>query len=225
MKILLIEDDADTSAYVRRGLREAGHVVEVAATADDGAFLASQGSHDVMIVDRMIPGGDGLTLVKTLRGGGTTTPVLFLTALDGVNDRVEGLEAGADYYLVKPFAFSELLARVNALGRRPPLSRPRGTVAVADLEMDVARRTVTRGGRRIDLTPQEFRLLEYMLGHAGQVVTRSMLLEKVWDFQFDPQTNIVDAHVSRLRAKIDRGFATELIRTVRGSGYIIDVAR
>lgn len=224
MKILLIEDDADTAAYIRRGLREAGHVVEVAANADDGGFLARQGGHDMLIVDRMIPGGDGLSLVKGLRAEQVLAPVLFLTALDGVNDRVEGLEAGGDDYLAKPFAFSELLARVNALGRRPPLSRAKTSIGVADLTMDLARRVVTRAGRRIDLTPQEFRLLEYLLAHAGQVVTRTMLLENVWDFHFDPQTNIVDAHVSRLRGKVDRGFDQELIRTVRGSGYIVDVA-
>ena len=219
MKVLVIEDDKDTSEYVARGLREQGHVVDVAGNGRDGMFLAAEGAHDVMVVDRMLPGVDGLALVKTIRGAGVRTPVLFLTALGGIDDRVEGLEAGGDDYLVKPFAFAELLARIQALARRPPLSGEETVLKVADLEMDLVRRSVTRGGKRIDLKPREFLLLEYLMRHAGQVVTRTMLLEHVWEFHFDPRTNIVETHMSRLRAKVDRGFGAELIHTIRGAGY------
>jgi two-component system OmpR family response regulator len=220
MKILLIEDDSQTSAYVAKGLREQGHAVEQAENGRDGLYLASAGSHDVVVIDRMLPGVDGLSIVKTMRGAGSKTPVLMLTTLGGVNDRVEGLEAGADDYLTKPFAFAELLARVNALSRRPPLAEEEATVLrVADLELDRLKRTVTRRGARIDLQPQEFRLLEYLMRHAGDVVTRTMLLENVWDFHFDPRTSVVETHISRLRAKVDRDFDEELIHTVRGSGY------
>lgn len=221
MKILVIEDDKETADYVARGLREEGHVVDAADNGRDGLFLAAEGAYELLIVDRMLPGLDGLALVKTVRGAGIKTPVLFLTTLGGVDDRVAGLEAGGDDYLIKPFAFAELAARVNALGRRPPITGEPTTLRVADLEMDLLRRRVTRRGRRIELQPREFRLLEYLLRHAGEVVTRTMLLEHVWDFHFDPKTSVVETHVSRLRAKIDRDFAPELIHTVRGAGYCL----
>jgi two-component system OmpR family response regulator len=224
MKILLIEDDPHTSAYVAKGLREQGHAVDHSASGRDGLFLASGGAHDVVVIDRMLPGVDGLAIVKTMRGAGNKTPVLMLTTLGGVNDRVEGLEAGADDYLTKPFAFAELLARVNALARRPPLAEESTVLRVGDLELDRLKRTVTRSGKRIELQPQEFRLLEYLMRHAGNVVTRTMLLENVWDFHFDPRTSVVETHISRLRAKVDRDFDAELIRTVRGSGYSLGAA-
>ncbi len=219
MNILVIEDDAETADYVAQGLREEGHVVSHAATGRDGLLLAAAESFDVIIVDRRLPGIDGLSIVKTIRGAGVKTPVIFLTTMAGVDDRVEGLEAGGDDYLVKPFAFSELLARVNALGRRPPLVDEQTVLRVADLEIDLIRRKVARDGRTIDLQPREFRLLEYLARHAGRVVTRTMLLEHVWDFHFDPKTNVVETHISRLRAKVDKPFDQELIHTVRGAGY------
>jgi two-component system OmpR family response regulator len=219
MKVLVIEDDAETAAYIANGLSENGHVVDRASNGHEGLFLAGGGAYDVAIVDRMLPGLDGLSLVKDLRGDGIRTAVLFLTNLGGIDDRVEGLDAGADDYLVKPFAFSELLARVNALGRRPVISAAETVLRLADLEVDLLKRSVTRGGREIELQPREFKLLEYLMRHAGRVVTRTMLLEMVWDFHFDPKTNIVETHISRLRAKIDRGFDNELIHTIRGSGY------
>lgn len=222
MKVLVIEDDAETAAYIARGLHEHGHVVDHVADGRDGLLIAGGGGYDVMVVDRMLPGIDGIGLVRTLRGAGVKTPVLFLTALRGVGDRVQGLEAGGDDYLVKPFAFSELLARLNALARRPPLSDVLTTLAVADLELDLLRRTTTRGGERVELQPREFRLLEFLLRHADRVVTRTMLLEGVWDFHFDPRTNIVETHISRLRGKLSRGGKDpELIHTIRGSGYIL----
>lgn len=221
MKILLIEDDAETAAYVVGSLKEHGHVVDHAADGREGLFLATDGGHDVMIVDRMLPGLDGVALVKTVRAGGVKTPILFLTTKSGIDDRVEGLEAGGDDYLVKPFAFSELLARVNALARRPPLSEATTHLRVADLEMDLLARTASRSGQPLDLKPMEFKLLEYLVRNAGRVVTRSMLLEKVWDFHFDPQTNVVETNISRLRAKVDKGHKAELIHTVRGAGYIL----
>ena len=221
MKILLIEDDKETADYVARGLREHGNVVDVAATGRDGLFLAGGGGHDVLVVDRMLPGLDGLGLVRTLREAGVKAPVLFLTALGGVGDRVRGLEAGGDDYLVKPFAFAELLARLNALARRPPLAEVQTVLRVADLEMDLLKRTVTRGGARVELQPREFQLLEYLMRNIERVVTRTMLLEAVWDFHFDPKTNIVETHVSRLRAKIAQSGGPELIHTVRGAGYAL----
>ncbi len=224
MKILLIEDDPHTAAYVAKGLRELGHAVEHSASGREGLFLASAGSYDVMIIDRMLPGVDGLTIVKAIRAARIKAPVLLLTTLDGVNDRVEGLEAGADDYLTKPFAFAELHARVNALARRPPMAEEATVLRVANLELDRLKRTVTRGDRRIELQPQEFRLLEYLMRHAGQVVTRTMLLENVWDFHFDPHTSVVETHISRLRAKLDRDFDEELIHTVRGSGYTLGLS-
>ncbi|HZP93673.1 MAG TPA: response regulator transcription factor [Burkholderiales bacterium] len=221
MKILVVEDDQETARYIVRGMREQGHVVEHAASGKEALFLAAAGAYDLLIVDRMLPELDGLSVVKTIRAGGVQIPVLFLTALGGIDDRVRGLEAGGDDYLVKPFAFAELVARVNALGRRPPVPAAQTVLRVADLEMDLLQRTVTRKGRLIELQPKEFRLLEYLMRHAGQVVTRTMLLEAVWDFHFDPRTNVVETHISRLRAKVDRGFDAELIATVRGAGYAI----
>ncbi len=221
MKVLLIEDDRETSAYVARGLREQGHVVDLAATGRDGLFLATDGGHDVLIVDRMLPGLDGIGLVQALRQTGVKAPVLFLTALGGVGDRVRGLEAGGDDYLVKPFAFAELLARVNALARRPPLSDTPTVLRAGDLEMDLLKRTVTRGGRLIDLQPREFQLLEFLMRNADRVVTRTMLLEAVWDFHFDPTTNIVETHISRLRSKLSQYGGAELIHTVRRAGYAL----
>jgi two-component system OmpR family response regulator len=221
MKILLIEDDASTAAHIVKSLQQHGHVVDHAPNGRDGLFLAAGEPYDVMVVDRMLPGLDGLGIVKTIRGAGVKTPVLFLTTLGGIDDRVAGLEAGGDDYLVKPFAFAELLARVNALARRPPPSDVQTHLRVADLELDLVKRRVTRAGKRIDLQPQEFKLLEYLMRNAGRVVTRTMLLENVWDFHFDPQTTVVETHISRLRGKIDQEFGTPLIHTVRGSGYCI----
>jgi two-component system, OmpR family, response regulator len=219
MKVLVVEDDAETAAYIVSGLSEQGHVVDYASNGREGLFLAGGGSYEVAIVDRMLPGLDGLSLVKTLREGGVRIAVLFLTNLGGIDDRVEGLDAGGDDYLVKPFAFPELLARVNALGRRPALGTAETVLRVADLEIDLIRRSVQRGGRPVDLQPREFKLLECLMRNAGRVVTRTMLLEQVWDFHFDPKTNIVETHMSRLRAKVDRGYSSALIHTVRGAGY------
>lgn len=225
MKILLIEDDAETLAYVSQGLEEHGHVVDRAPNGRDGLFLAAGETFDVLIIDRMLPALDGLALVKTLRAAGVQTPVLFLTTMSGVGQRVEGLEAGGDDYLTKPFAFAELLARVHALGRRRPVAQVETVLKVADLEMDLIGRKVRRGGNEVEIQPQEFKLLEYLMRNAGRVVTRTMLLENVWEFHFDPKTNIVETHVSRLRSKVDRGFEHELIETVRGSGYCLRAPR
>jgi two-component system OmpR family response regulator len=219
--MLLIEDDAETADYVMQGLREFGHSITLARDGKDGLFQATGQEWDLLVVDRMLPGLDGLSLVRVLREAGVKTPVLFLTALGGLDDRVAGLDGGGDDYLAKPFAFSELLARLNALARRPPLVERKSVLRVADLELDAERRTVARGGVPIALQPREFRLLEYLMRHAGTVVTRGMLLEQVWDFDFDPRTSLVEAHISRLRAKIDRPFGTELIHTLRGAGYTI----
>lgn len=220
MKILLIEDDHETAGHIVHALASQGHSVEQAHDGIAGLAQARAGEHSALIVDRMLPGMDGLSLVKQLRAEGRQTPVLFLTTMSGLDDRVEGLEGGGDDYLVKPFAFSELLARVNAITRRHGESEPT-RLRAADLEMDLIRRTASRGGKSIDLQPQEFRLLEYLLRNVGRVVTRTMLLENVWDLHFDPRTNIVETHLSRLRSKIDRGFGAELIHTVRGEGYIL----
>lgn len=221
MKILLIEDDQETAAYIVRGFKEHGHVVDHRADARDG-LLAGIGEHcDVMIVDRMLPGIDGLSLVKTMRAAAVKTPILFLTTMNGIDDRVEGLNAGGDDYLVKPFSFFELLARAHALTRRPPLSDQTTILRVADLEMNLLKREVHRGGQLIDLQQKEFQLLEFLMRQAGNVVTRTMLLEGVWDYRFDPKTNIVETHISRLRGKIDKGRPVELLRTIRGSGYIL----
>jgi two-component system, OmpR family, response regulator len=221
MKILVVEDDADTARYVVRGLRERGFMVDQAGNGRDGFVLAAGQQYDVAIFDRRLPERDGLSVVKALRGAGVTTPILFLTTMAGVADRVQGLEAGGDDYLVKPFAFEELLARVNALARRPPVASLETTLQVDDLRMELITRKVSRGAQRIELQTLEFRLLEYLMRHAGQLVTRTMLLENVWDFHFDPKTNIVETNLSRLRAKIDRGFPTQLIHTIRGSGYCL----
>lgn len=221
MKILLIEDDAETADYVATGLREHGHMVEIADNGRDGLFLAAGESYDLFIIDRMLPGLDGLSIVKTLRGAGGKTPVLFLSTLSGIDDRVAGLDAGGDDYLVKPFAFAELLARVNALGRRPALANEETVLKVGDLEMDLLRRTVQRADRQIELQPREWQLLEYLVRNAGKVVTRTMLLERVWEFHFDPHTNVVETHISRLRQKVDKGFGYALIQTVRGAGYCV----
>ena len=221
MRILVIEDDVETAAYLRGGLEEEGHVVTLAAEGRGGLMLAATGDFDVLVVDRMLPGLDGLGIVRTLRASGVQTPALFLTTMSGIDDRVSGLDAGADDYLVKPFAFSELAARVKALARRPRTTAVPTLLKVADLELDLIKRTVRRGGQPIALQPREFRLLEYLMRHAGEVVTRTMLLENVWDFHFDPRTNIVESHLSRLRNKVEKGFARELIHTVRGAGYCL----
>ena len=224
MKILLIEDDKETSEYIARGLKEAGHALGISTDGRDGLFRATGEDWDLLIVDRMLPGLDGLSLVRTLRTGGGKAPILFLTTLGGVGDRVSGLEAGADDYLTKPFAFAELIARVNALGRRPREVKTETTLRVGDLELDLLKRTVRRGDKPVPLQPREFKLLEYLMRHAGEVVTRTMLLESVWDFHFDPRTNIVETHISRLRAKINREGTGELIHTVRGAGYSLHAA-
>jgi two-component system OmpR family response regulator len=221
MRILVIEDDKETLDYVANGLAEMGHVVDRAENGRDGLFLAADGSYDLLIVDRMIPVVDGLNVVVSLRTGKVDTPVLFLTTMGGVYDRVAGLRAGADDYLAKPFAFAELAARVEALGRRPRGVTDTTTLRVGDLELDRMTRIVQRAGCPIELQPREFLLLEYLMRHAGQVVTRTMLLEGVWDLHFDPHTNVVESHMSRLRSKVDKGFTTELIHTVRGAGYAI----
>ncbi len=221
MKVLLIEDDADTAAFILRGLRELGDVADHAANGRDGLFLASEGAYDALVVDRLLPGVDGLSVVRLLRETGVQTPALFLTALGGLDDRVAGLDAGADDYLVKPFAFAELAARLRALARRQPISETSALLAVADLTLDRLTRRVERGGVPVDLQPREYSLLEYLMQHAGQVVTRTMLLEHVWEFHFDPKTSVVETHMSRLRAKVDKPFAAELIRTVRGAGYVL----
>jgi two-component system OmpR family response regulator len=222
MRILVIEDDAEAAAHVSRGLREAGHVVDHAVDGEVGINMAGAGDYDAYVIDRMLPKLDGLTLLTRRRGEGDETPALFLSALGEVDDRVKGLTAGGDDYLVKPYAFSELLARVEALGRRR--TQPTNVTtrhAVGDLEIDVITRTVRRAGRKIDLQPREFRLLEYLMRHAGQVVTRTMLLENVWEYHFDPQTNVIDVHISRLRSKIDKDFEKPLLRTIRGAGYTV----
>lgn len=222
MRILLIEDDKDVSAYITGGIRQEGHVVDTAANGKDGLFLATTETYDVLIVDRMLPELDGLTIIKTLRGAGNKTPALILSALGEVDDKVQGLRSGGDDYLVKPFAFAELMARIEILGRRKGGDQPDTVLSAGDLKMDLLARKVTRAGKAIDLQTREFRLLEYILKHKGQVVTRTMLLEHVWDYHFDPQTNVIDVHISRLRGKIDKGFDHQLIRTVRGAGYIIE---
>ena len=219
MRVLVVEDDAETADYIRSSLKAAGHVVDHCADGKAGFLNALDNDYDVMVIDRMLPGLDGLTLVKSIRGADVATPVLFLSAMGGINDRVDGLEAGADDYLVKPFSFQELSARLSALTRRPPLKVEETILRVADLEMNLIRRTVTRAGQVIDLQPREFSLLEYLMRNSDRVLTRTMLLEAVWDFHFDPKTNVVETHISRLRNKIDRAFPTGLIHTVRGAGY------
>jgi two-component system OmpR family response regulator len=220
MKILVIEDDREASAYMARGLMESGYTVDCVHDGKDGLFQATSGSYDLIVLDRMLPGMDGLKILEVLRATGHATPVLILSALGSVDDRVKGLRSGGDDYLAKPFAFSELLARVEALLRRGSASSaPETRLQVGDLTLDLLARTVKRGDTVIDLLPREFRLLEYLMRHADQVVTRTMLLESVWDYHFDPQTNVIDVHISRLRQKIDKGFDKPLLHTVRGAGY------
>lgn len=223
MRILIIEDDSEVAAFVESGLVQSGYVVDRADSGKDGLFLATTESYDALIIDRMLPEVDGLTIIRTLRASGIKAPVLILSALAEVANRVEGLKAGADDYLVKPFAYTELQARIEALIRRGMKTDSELTVLEAgDLTMDLLRRQVTRDGKDIDLQPREFMLLEYLLRHAGQVVTRTMLLEAVWGYHFDPQTNVIDVHMSRLRAKIDKGFSFPLLHTVRGAGYRLE---
>jgi two-component system OmpR family response regulator len=223
MKILLVEDDMEIAGHVSHALSTAGHDVDSAGDGLQGLLRASSGDYAALILDRMLPGLDGLSLMKQLRAKGMETPILLLTTMAGIDDRVEGLEAGADDYLVKPFAFAELLARVNAMARRAEISeRAAATrLAIADLEMDLIARTVHRAGQPIELQAQEFRLLEYLMRNAGRAVTRAMLLEHVWKLNFDPRTNIVETHMSRLRAKLDRNHTKDLIHTIRGTGYIL----
>lgn len=223
MRILCIEDDQELLEYINKGLSEVGHVVDIAKNGNDGVFLSTTEQYDVILVDRMLPGVDGLTIIKTLRGTGDITPILIFSALGEVDDRVKGLRAGGDDYLVKPFAFSELLARIEALHRRNRKSADVETVLSAhDIELNLLTRKVNSSGKEIELQATEFRLLEYLLRHKGQIVTRTMLLEYVWDYHFDPQTNVIDVHISRLRQKIGQDADNEIIKTVRGSGYIID---
>jgi two-component system, OmpR family, response regulator len=230
MKVLVIEDDRQAAAYLAKGLRESGHAVDMAHDGKEGLYLAGSEDYDVMIVDRMLPGRDGLSVVEFLRAAGNETPVLFLSAMASVEDRVKGLRAGGDDYLTKPYAFAELLARLEILGRRSrgagagsggggPLTK----LTLGDLEMDLLTRQARRGDKAIDLLPREFALLEFLLRNAGAVVTRTMMLESVWDYHFDPQTNVIDVHIARLRQKIDRDFAYPLIHTVRGAGYCLKV--
>jgi len=221
MKILVVEDDRDTGTYLAKGLNESGYTVDCANDGREGLFLASSGDYNAIILDRMLPGMDGLALLGALRAAEIRTPALILSALGSVDDRVKGLRAGGDDYLVKPFAFSELLARVEALLRRGAGATAATKLRVADLELDLLTRTVKRCGRPIEVLPREFRLLEYLMRNAGHVVTRTMLLEHVWDYHFDPQTNVIDVHVSRLRQKIDKNFDHPLLHTVRGAGYCL----
>ncbi len=221
MRILLVEDDAEAANYIRRGLTEAGHTVDVEADGEAGLAAARAGAYDLLILDRMLPRLDGLAVIEALRKAGDHTPILVLSALGQVDDRVKGLRAGGDDYLPKPYAFTELLARVEVLGRRQQPMEVATSYRVGDLELDRLAHTVSRAGKAINLQPREFRLLEYLMRHADQVVTRTMLLENVWDYHFDPQTNVIDVHISRLRGKIDKGFDPPLLVTVRGSGYMI----
>jgi two-component system, OmpR family, response regulator len=225
MRVLVIEDDPDAARFLVKGLKESGHVVDHADNGKDGLFLAMSEKHDVMVVDRMLPEMNGLAIIEAMRREGRKTPVLILSALGEVDERVRGLRAGGDDYLAKPFAFAELLARIEALARRGEAETPKTMLAVDDLKMDLLARSVSRAGREIELQPREFRLLEYLMRHAGHVVTRTMLLENVWDYHFDPQTNVIDVHISRLRQKIDKGFARPLLHTVRGAGYSLHPPR
>ncbi|MGL4185813.1 MAG: winged helix-turn-helix domain-containing protein [Thiotrichaceae bacterium] len=221
MHILLVEDDRQTANFLQKGLTETGYVVDWADNGEDGLHLANNSQYDALIVDRMLPKRDGLSLIQSLRSQGNQTPVLILSALGEVDNRVEGLRAGGDDYLVKPYAFSELLARLQALMRRAQPTQEQTILKLRDLEMDLLKRRVTRAGTVINLQPREFVLLEYLMRHAGQAVTRTMLLEKVWDYHFDPQTNVIDVHISRLRSKIDKDFDVPLLHTVRGAGYLL----
>ncbi len=224
MRILVIEDDREAATWLLKGLTESGHVADHAADGEEGLALARERVHDVLIVDRMLPKLDGLSIIQTLRAEGLTAPVLILSALGDVDERVKGLRAGGDDYLAKPYAFSELLARIEGLSRRRHQGPQQTKLKAVDLEMDLLTRSVTRSGRPIILQPREFKLLEYLMRNAGHVVTRTMLLENVWDYHFDPQTNVIDVHVSRLRAKIDKGFDEPILQTVRGAGYMLRAA-
>jgi two-component system OmpR family response regulator len=219
MRVLIVEDDQEAAAYMVKGLKESGYVVDHVADGREALYRVAAETYDAAVVDRMLPGVDGLTIVRTMRSAGNHTPVLILSALGDVDDRVKGLKAGGDDYLVKPYAFAELLARLEALLRRGRADTPDTTLKVADLEMDLVGRTVRRAGKPIELKPKEFALLEYLMRHAGHVVTRTMLLENVWDYSFDPQTNVIDVHISRLRQKIDKGHDKPLLSTIRGAGY------
>jgi two-component system OmpR family response regulator len=222
MKVLLVEDNESVAGFVRKGLSEAGHVVDHANNGRDGMFLAASESYDGIIMDRMLPGGiDGLGIIGALRKSGNTTPILILSALSDVDERIRGLQSGGDDYLVKPFAFGELLARLDALVRRSHATDTETTLAVDDLSLDLLSRKVTRGGKTLNLKPREFKLLEYLMRHANQVVTRTMLLENVWDYHFDPQTNVVDVHISRLRQQVDGGAERPLLKTIRNAGYML----
>jgi two-component system, OmpR family, response regulator len=221
MRVLVIEDDRETAQFLVRALKESGHAADAAADGDTGFSMARDGGYDVLVIDRMLPKRDGLSIIQSLRAEAVRTPCLILSALGSVDDRVKGLRAGGDDYLTKPFAFSELLARVEALGRRAEPETQATRYVVGDLLLDRLSHKVTRGGETIPLQAREFRLLEYLMQHAGQVVTRTMLLEHVWDYHFDPQTNVIDVHVSRLRSKIDKGFPRPLLHTVRGAGYVV----
>jgi two-component system OmpR family response regulator len=221
MRVLIVEDDREIAHFVQRGLKENGHGAEVALDGNTGLDLALSGDFDAIIIDRMLPGRDGLSVIQALRGAGIRVPVLILSALGEVDDRVKGLKAGGDDYLTKPFALTELLARIEALGRRVSSEEPATRYTVGDLVLDRLTHKVVRAGEVLALQPREFRLLEYLMRNAGQVVTRTMLLENVWDYHFDPQTNVIDVHVSRLRGKIDKGFDKPLLHTVRGAGYMI----
>jgi two-component system, OmpR family, response regulator len=221
MRILVIEDDRDAATWLLKGLKESGHLPDHAADGDQGLALARENVHDVLIVDRLLPKLDGLSVIRNLRADGIKTPVLILSALSDVDERVRGLRAGGDDYLAKPYAFSELLARVEGLSRRTAGGGQETRLKACDLELDLLTREVTRAGKDIPLQPREFKLLEYLMRHAGHIVTRTMLLENVWDYHFDPQTNVIDVHVSRLRSKIDKGFDEPILQTVRGAGYMI----
>jgi two-component system, OmpR family, response regulator len=221
MRVLVIEDDRDAASWLMKGLAESGHVADHAADGESGLNLALESLHDVLIVDRMLPKLDGLSIIRTLRAKGITTPVLILSALSEVDERVRGLRAGGDDYLAKPYSFAELLARLEGLGRRSGHETQETRLQACDLELDLLTRSVTRGGQNIPLQPREFKLLEYLMRNAGHIVTRTMLLENVWDYHFDPQTNVIDVHISRLRAKIDKGFNEPLLQTIRGAGYMI----
>jgi two-component system OmpR family response regulator len=221
MRILVIEDDREAASWLIKGLAESGHVADHAADGEQGLNMASENVHDVLIVDRLLPRLDGLSIIRKLRENGVKTPVLILSALADVDERVKGLRAGGDDYLGKPYAFSELLARVENLGRRSGEAPLETRLKAADLEIDLLTRTVTRGGKPVLLQPREFKLLEYLVRNAGHIVTRTMLLENVWDYHFDPQTNVIDVHISRLRSKIDKGYDEPILQTVRGAGYMI----
>lgn len=221
MKLLLLEDDPSSADFIAKGLKELGHRVTTISNGDEAIERIAGGDYDVLVLDRMVPGVDGVTVLRRVRSSGCHSPAIMLTAMTGIEDRVEGLEAGADDYLVKPFSFAELVARINALSRRPSLGENATRLSSGGIEMDLLRRTVSRGGHSIDLQPREFSILEQLLKNADRVVTRTMLLDRVWDLGFDPRTNIVETHVSRLRTKLNEGFEDDAIRTVRGSGYIL----